>query len=51
MKRKARLAQEFGVYSEDMPVIDFMYLSDYVLQVWENKRKAIESGQVYVGGG
>ena len=33
-----------------MPVQTFMYLSDKVTGIWQAKKKAIESGEVYIGG-
>lgn len=47
--RKIRLLEEFGVYNEDMPVKEFMYFSDKVIGIREEKRKAIEAGKVYLG--
>jgi hypothetical protein len=51
IKRKERIAQEFGFYvSDDMLLTDFMYLSDKVLDIWEKKRKCAEEGTIYIGG-
>lgn len=50
LNRKIRLAQEFHIYDEQMPVFDFMYMSDKVLDIWKSKKKALESGTVYIGG-
>lgn len=50
LRRQATLAQEFHIYDENMLVSRLIYLSDKVRDVWKSKAKAIEDGQVYVGG-
>lgn len=44
------IAQEFGIYDEDMLSSRTMYLASLAKQIWENKKTSIESGMVYIGG-
>lgn len=47
---QSTIAQEFGIYDENMLSSRLFYLSSYAKQVWENKKNAVESGVVYIGG-
>jgi hypothetical protein len=44
------IAQEFGVYDENMLSSRLLYLSSLAKQIWENKKTAIEQGLIYIGG-
>lgn len=46
----AVVAQELGIYDESMLSSRLFYLASYVETVWDSKKQAIESGQVYIGG-
>ena len=48
--RQALIAQEFHIYDESMLASRFFYLSDKVQVIWQNKKKAITDGEVYIGG-
>ena len=48
--RKAKIAQEFHLLCDEMPVQDFMYLSDKVDDIWASKKKCIETKTIYIGG-
>lgn len=48
--RLCRIAQEFHIYDENMPVHRFLYFSDKVPLVWNAKKDAIEKQEVYIGG-
>ena len=50
IEREFKLAQEFGIYDEDMLVNRFIYLSDKVTVVRRSKQECIENGTVYIGG-
>jgi hypothetical protein len=47
---QATIAQEFHIYDENMLSSRLFYLSASAKQIWENKKSAIESGMVYIGG-
>lgn len=48
--RKSLIADEFGVpVPRDMPVKEFMYLSDKAFRKREDRRKAAEQGLVFHG--
>lgn len=50
VEREFRLAQEFGIYDEDMLVSRFIYLSDKVVKVWKTKAESASKGEIYIGG-
>jgi hypothetical protein len=50
MRMQATVAQELHVYDEQMLSSRLFYLTSAVKQIWENKKNAIESGVIYVGG-
>ena len=50
VEREFRIAQEFGIYEEDMLVSRFMWLSDKVLAVRKAKVEAMQKGETYIGG-
>ncbi len=49
-ERQALIAQEFHIYDESMLASRFFYLSDKVPVIWKNRAKAVEAGEVYIGG-
>jgi hypothetical protein len=50
VERQALISQEFHIYDESMLASRFFYLSDKVPVIWNSKAKAVESGEVYIGG-
>jgi hypothetical protein len=48
--RQTLIAQEFHIYDESMLASRFYYLSDKVQNIWQNKKKAITDGEIYIGG-
>lgn len=50
LKRQTQIAQEFGVYDENMLVSSLIYQSDKVRDIWKTKAKCIEENTVYIGG-
>lgn len=50
MDRRSVFLQEFKTYpAPNMPVYDFMHLSDRAYKIREDRRKAVEEGKVYHG--
>jgi len=50
MRMQGVIAQEFGIYDEQMLSSRTFYLASLAKQIWENKKTSIESGMVYIGG-
>ena len=44
------VAQEFHIYDENMLASRFFFFVDKVQAIWKAKAKAVEAGQVYIGG-
>ena len=47
---QAMVAQEFHIYDENMLASRFFFFVDKVQAIWQAKAKAVEAGQVYIGG-
>lgn len=50
LERQCKIAQEFHLDCEDMPVQTFMFMSDRVDAIWAAKKKCIETSTTYIGG-
>lgn len=48
--RQEQIAQEYGIYNENMLASMFFFMSDRVKVIRDNKAKAIENKQIYIGG-
>jgi hypothetical protein len=50
VNRTFLIAQEFHIHDENMLVSRFLWLSDKIPNIHQAKAKAVEAGEVYIGG-
>jgi len=51
LTRTRLIAQEFHIFDENMLASRLFFLSESVTAIWDAKKKAIEKGEIYIGGG
>jgi hypothetical protein len=50
LRKQTQIAQEFGIYDDNMPISTLMFMSSKVEDIWQVKAQCVETGKIYIGG-